>query len=297
MAEFKYLIAPARPSFLVLAPVCVVLGWGTAVYTGNHVEIFELILVFIGALASHISVNAFNEYFDFKSGLDFATQKTPFSGGSGTLPAKPELAGVAMKTAIISLAVVFIIGIYFLFAKGPQILVFTLAGCSIILAYSLHFVKKPLGCLVVPGLGFGTLMVLGTNFALTGELSPAALIVSMVPFFLVSDLLLLNQFPDVKPDYKFGRRNYPIVIGRKASSLIYGAFLLLSYISIIAGILCGILPSGAALGCITLVFAVPAFIGAYRYADDQKRIVPFMGLNVLINILTPILVTVGLFLG
>jgi 1,4-dihydroxy-2-naphthoate octaprenyltransferase len=297
MAEFKYLVGPARPSFLLLTPACVALGWGTAVYTNHHIEIFEIILVLVGALCAHIAVNAFNEYFDFKSGLDFVTKRTPFSGGSGSLPARPELAGFTLITATISLAIVLIIGIYFLVVRGPQILLFSLGGSAIILAYSLYFVKKPLGCLVAPGLGFGTLMVTGTHFALTGELSLTPLIISMVPFFLVSNLLLLNQFPDVEPDRQFGRSHYPIVIGRKASSLIYGTFLLLSYISIIIGILCGVLPVGTALGCVTLLFAVPAFIGAYRYADDQKKLVPFMGLNVVINILTPLLITAGLFLG
>lgn len=42
-------------------------------------------------------------------------------------------------------------------------------------------------------------MVMGTHFALTGEYSATAGLASLVPFFLVSDLLLLNQFPDVEP--------------------------------------------------------------------------------------------------
>jgi 1,4-dihydroxy-2-naphthoate octaprenyltransferase len=38
----------------------------------------------------HGAVNAFNEYEDIKSGLDFKTQRTPFSGGSGTIVPVPE---------------------------------------------------------------------------------------------------------------------------------------------------------------------------------------------------------------
>ncbi len=40
-------------------------------------------LALLGAFLAHISVNTLNEYFDFKSGLDLETIKTPFSGGSG----------------------------------------------------------------------------------------------------------------------------------------------------------------------------------------------------------------------
>jgi 1,4-dihydroxy-2-naphthoate polyprenyltransferase len=50
-------------------------------------------------------------------------------------------------------------------------------------------------------------MVMGTDFVLTGEYSWTAFIASLVPFFLVSDLLLLNQFPDALPDQRIGRKN------------------------------------------------------------------------------------------
>jgi hypothetical protein len=56
-----------------------------------------VLLIFIGALFAHISVNTLNEYFDFKSGLDLTANKTPFSGGSGALPNTPDVAGVSFK--------------------------------------------------------------------------------------------------------------------------------------------------------------------------------------------------------
>ena len=49
--------------------------------------LLPLILALAGGLLAHISVNALNEYLDFTSGLDLTTLRTPFSGGSGTLPA------------------------------------------------------------------------------------------------------------------------------------------------------------------------------------------------------------------
>jgi 1,4-dihydroxy-2-naphthoate octaprenyltransferase len=146
-------------------------------------------------------------------------------------------------------------------------------------------------------LGFGLLMVMGTDFVLTGHYSWPALFASLVPFFLVSDLLLLNQFPDVEADESVGRRHYPILIGRKASSLVYGAFLLGAYLAIIAGWALGYLPAWALLGLLALVLAVPTAIGAYRYAEDLEKLAPYMGLNVLLTVVTPILVAVGLFIA
>ncbi len=81
MKNFKFLLDPMRLPFLILTPACVVLGLATAIWTSGQVNWFHFVLVLIGALSAHISVNTFNEYFDFKSGLDGDTKRTPFSGG------------------------------------------------------------------------------------------------------------------------------------------------------------------------------------------------------------------------
>lgn len=75
-----------RPSFLALSPLCVFLGLSTSLATEPQVNIFTFVLVLMGAISAHISVNMLNEYYDFISGLDLKTEKTAFSGGSGALP-------------------------------------------------------------------------------------------------------------------------------------------------------------------------------------------------------------------
>lgn len=286
-----------RLPFIILTPACVLLGLSTAVWESGRVNFFHFILALIGAIAAHISVNAFNEYFDFKSGLDAKTKRTPFSGGSGSLQMKPELATDALIIALCTFVLTALIGTYFIMVRGIGIIPIGIAGLLVILAYTPWVTRNPLVCLLAPGLGFGTLMVLGTHFVLTGQYSWTAFIASLVPFFLVSDLLLLNQFPDVEADRSIGRKHFPILIGNKASSILYGAFLLLTYASIIFGTYFKFLPKFSLLGLITLVFAVPAFIGAYRYSNDIKKLIRFMGMNVVINIVTPVLVAIGLFVG
>ena len=295
MENLKYLAGPMRPPFLILTPACVLLGLGTAVWTSGRVNAFYFVLVLIGAVCAHISVNAFNEYFDFKSGLDFRTQRTPFSGGSGTLQEKPHLAGWALRTAIVAMVIIVLVGVYFFTVWGLSFLPLGLLGLVVVLLYTPWFTHNPFLSLISPGLGFGTLMVMGTHLALTGQYSWSAFIASLVPFFLVSDLLLLNQFPDVEADRSVGRKNLLIVFGWRTGSYVYGAFLLLAYASIVAGVWLGYLSNVSLIGLGTLVIAVPAFRTALRYGDNVGRLVPAMGLNVLINILTPVLVAIGLF--
>jgi 1,4-dihydroxy-2-naphthoate octaprenyltransferase len=291
------LLGPARTPFLILTPACILLGYASSVWSSGHVSFSRFLLALIGGVAAHISVNAFNEYSDFKTGLDSQTERTPFSGGSGTLQKEPSLSRWALAMALTSLGITSIIGLYFVVMVGWALLPLGVLGIVIIIAYTGWLTRNPYSCLVAPGIGFGPLMVIGTAFVLTGRYSMTAAIVSLVPFFLVSNLLLLNQFPDTGPDRSIGRRHFPITIGRKKSSVIYGAFLLLSYLSIAGGVAVGRLPAPCLMGLLTCILAAPSFFNAYRHAEAPKNLVPAMGMNVLINLLTPTLVSIGLFVA
>jgi 1,4-dihydroxy-2-naphthoate octaprenyltransferase len=295
--KLPYIIGPMRPPFLLLALACVLLGVASAFYSSTSaLNVFHIFLTFIGGLAAHISVNALNEYADFKSGLDFKTPKTPFSGGSGTLPARPEMARTALLTGLITLAIVGVIGIYFLLVKGWGLLPIGLLGMLVIYIYTIWFTRVPLLCLVAPGLGFGILMVMGVHYALGGSYTLTSFVASLVPFFLVNNLLLLNQFPDADADKTVGRRHFPIIAGRKTSSYIYAAFNAAAYLVIILGVIFKVLPVWCLLGLLTILLAVPASLSAVRYADEPQKLGAAMGQNVLINILTPVLVAIGLFI-
>jgi len=296
MDKLKLLSGIIRVPFLALTAACVLLGVGTAVWTGGRINGLQVALLLVGATCAHISVNAFNEYFDFKSGLDLKTARTPFSGGSGTLQARPEMARPALMTAWTAFTITAVTGLYFVIQHGPAILPLGLLGLFLLYAYTPWLTRNPFLCLVAPGLGFGPLMVMSVAFALTGVYSWTAFVASLVPFFLVSDLLLLNQFPDVEADREVGRRHFPILIGRKASSLIYGAFLIAAYLTIIMGVVFRLLPAFSLIGLLGTVIAIPAGIKAFRYSEDVGRLIPSLGLNVLLNLATPVLVGIGLFI-
>lgn len=296
MSRFKDVLGPMRVPFLILAPACVLLGIATAFRTEAAINPWHIVLVLLGAVCTHISVNAFNEYDDFRSGLDAHTRRTPFSGGSGTLPANPQLARTALAIALTSLGIVGLTGLYFTWLRGLSLLPLGLVGIFVIVAYTPWLTRNPILCLVAPGLGFGPLMVMGTNFALTGEYSGMSFIASLIPFFLVSNLLLLNQFPDVEADQTIGRKHFPILIGRHLSSYVFSAFLILTYVAIVIGVILSILPIGSLLGLATLYLAIPLLIGSINHADDIQNLIPYMGKNVLVNLLTPVLVAIGLFI-
>jgi 1,4-dihydroxy-2-naphthoate octaprenyltransferase len=298
MSNIKYFLGWIRLPFLVLAPVCVLAGIAGAYWTASSgFGALPIFLTFVGGVAAHVSVNSLNEYFDFRSGLDFKTQRTPFSGGSGTLPTNPEKARGALVTGLASLALAGLIGLYFTWQQGLWMLPLGVLGIIVILTYTPWLNRNVWLCLVAPGLGFGTLMVMGTYFALKGEYSWTSFFISLTPFFLVSNLLLLNQFPDVEADRSIGRRTLPIQAGRKIAAVVYIVFLGLTYLSTILGVALGFLPVWALLELAALIVAVPLAIRVYRFADQIDQLIPAMGLNVIVNLLSPVLLAIGLFLG
>ena len=296
MKSWKLLTGTMRLPFVILAPACVLVGLGTAYRQTGQIIWTYFALTLIGGIAAHISVNAFNEYFDFKTDLDSRTQKTPFSGGSGTLQAHPDLANGTLAISWGAFAISGLIGLYFSSIWGWRALPIGILGLFLLHGYTKWMVYNPLLCLIAPGLGFGPLMVLSTHFALTGTLTLQALIASLVPFFLVSNLLLLNQFPDLEADRSVGRRHYPILLGRTASGYIYIAFLISAYLVIGLGVFLGILPRFALLALFTLILAVQIIGNVLKNAENIPALLPSLGQNVLVNLLTPVLLAIGLFI-
>jgi len=286
-----------RLPFLALAPTYGFFGLSIAVWNQGQLDIVHAILVIIGIFAAQISVNVLNEYYDFKSGLDLKTERTPFSGGSGTLPQKPELARSTLILGLAAFAITGVIGIFFAISRGLLLLPLGLLGMVMIYTYTIWVNRFPIPCLVAPGLGFGVLIVVGTDFVLTGQYSWTALIASLTTFFLASNLLLLNQFPDVDADRSVGRRHLPIVTGKQKSALVYIAFLALAYMPIIVGVLTRYLPVPSLLGLGTIILAVPTAVGVYRHATDTQKLIPFMGMNVALMLGTPVLMGVGFLIG
>ncbi len=297
MNNLKAFFGPMKPAFLILTPACVLLGTGTAAWTSSEpVSFVYFLLVLVGATSAHISVNAFNEYYDFKSGLDLVTQRTPFSGGSGTLPKRPDMAGTALATAWVTLGITAAIGLYFVVVRGLRLLPLGVLGLVIVVAYTNWGTRRPLVCLVMPGLGFGPLMVMGTDFVLTGQYSWTAFIASLVPFFLVNDLLLLNQFPDFEADRSVGRNHLLIVAGKRKGSYVYIAMLILAYLVIGFGVYARQMPPATLVSFLTAAIALPLIRGVWKYSEDSERLLPYLGMNVAVNILTPVLMAAGMLI-
>ncbi|MGD8999184.1 MAG: prenyltransferase [Granulosicoccaceae bacterium] len=286
-----------RPAFLLLTPVCVLLGVATAYRTTSTLALLDVLLVVAGAILAHISVNTFNEYYDFRSGLDYKTTRTAFSGGSGALVDRPDAVNAVLYLAVMALLMTIAIGVYFMYSQGLVLLPIGVIGVLIILSYTQWLNHHPLLCLLAPGTGFGPVMVVGTHVALTGEYSVLPFAVSLVPFFLVNNLLLFNQYPDMEADRSVGRNHFPIAYGKTYSNAVYAIFMLAACLGIGAGIVLGYFPGMAAVSLVPMLAAFVALVGMVKYASAVENLPFYLGMNVVATLLTPLFLGVALFLA
>ncbi|GLX81820.1 prenyltransferase [Thalassotalea eurytherma] len=297
MNKFRQIFPSARPPFLILSLVCVLLGTSIAIFNGSSLNILHLILALVGGISAAMSVNLLNEYCDFQSGLDAKTKRTPFSGGTGWLVEHPEYSKSVFNASIVCALIPFLIGIYFAIECGPLIIYGGLLGLLIIATYTNLLNKSALLCLIAPGLGFGTLMTLGSELVQSSGLSEQGILISVIPFLLINNLLLLNQYPDIEADKQVGRNHFPIRFGINVSNIVYGLSLMASALVLAYLIASQAIPSLAALAFIPVMLGAVSFYGMVKYQDQVVNKLHFLGLNAACANLTPLTLAIVLFIS
>jgi len=283
-----------RAPFLPLSVMLAFLGTCIAWYNGAF-HLGHALLAFFGILMAHISVDVLNEYFDYKSGVDLETEKTPFSGGSGALPEGLVTEKQALWLGLGSFIIIIPIGVYFVLEKGWALLPLLLVAAFCILIYS-PIILKTRWPEWAPGLGMGALPVLGAYFVQTGQFNGATIIASVPSFILVHNLLLLNEFPDVEADAKSGRKTTPITWGRKNAGIFYSVMTALVYLWIIGGVVAGQMPKFSLIALLTLPLALKAIRGALKF-EDRGSLMSAMASNVMVVLFTQLLLGIGYILA
>jgi 1,4-dihydroxy-2-naphthoate octaprenyltransferase len=227
-----------------------------------------------------------------RRGIDLHTVRTPFSGGSGTLPAGDATPAAAMALGLAAAGVGLVIGIWFLAVVGWGFLPFLLVGAVFVLGYTDALARAGVGE-VAAGLGLGGLAVAGAAYVQGGTLGPAALAASVPSFLMTFNLLLLNEFPDEEADRRGGRRNLVLLLGRRKAAGVYGIAGLLVPLWIIGAVVAGPLPPLALLGAIPSLLLVGPIRWAFVHSDETVPS-PAMGANVLWNLATNAALGLGL---
>ena len=290
------LVMITRPNFFPLAIVIVVAAVAAAFYAHLAFNGVDAILVLIGAILLHASVNAYNNYFDYRSKIDYKTLKTPFSGGvdlivKGTV--KPSAAFAAASVCLLGAA---IIGAYFLERFFALLLPMMIFGAIAIVLYSPVLSKVPAVSEILAGTGFG-MIGLGAYVTQTGVIDATGISILVPVTILVALLLFLNEFPDSEIDEGAGRRHLVILLGKSKSAWVYVAGLVATYVSILISIAVKAAPPAVLVTLLTAPIAYKAGRITVQNYDRTTELVPALGTNVLVILATILLLAVGFGIG
>jgi 1,4-dihydroxy-2-naphthoate octaprenyltransferase len=286
------LVSITRANFLPLTIVIVLAGLAAAFYSHRTFLPVDAALVMVGALLTHASVNAFNNYFDYRSKIDAKTPKTPFSGGVDILVKGMMKPSEALAVCLFTLICAALIGVYFLVRLFNVLLPLIVYGAIIIVFYTPVLSRVPALSEIVAGSGFG-LMGLGVYITQTGVIDATGIAILIPITILVALLLFLNEFPDTEVDRVGGRRHIVILFGKKGSAWLYVAGETATYASIILAAAVGAVPYPVLISLLSLPIAYKAGRLTLKNYNRTPDLVPALGTNVLFILSTITLMACG----
>jgi 1,4-dihydroxy-2-naphthoate octaprenyltransferase len=262
--------AASRPSQLLLIAGVYALGVKIATVSGATLSAPALAVGLAALLPVAASVHYANEYADYET--DALTERTPFSGGSGALPASGLDRRIVLRAAVGTLAFGAVLA-----AAGVALGVLSLPALVLLAVIAVFGWQYSVGPLKLAWRGWGEL----DNAALGGLALPvygAAVVggpldrvaLASIPFFLVVLLnLFATQWPDRTADAAVGKNTLAVQWSRGRLRLAYSAIVGLAALSVLA-LQPTILPRPVALAS---AVATPLLVvGALGYT---KRHVPW----------------------
>jgi 1,4-dihydroxy-2-naphthoate octaprenyltransferase len=267
-----------RIRFLLASVIAVSNGLAITYWKFSTIDPLHAILTYIGVVFLHASVDLLNDYWDYKRGIDVATKRTKFSGGTGVLPENLLEPRTVYIAGLIFLVLGASIGAYFIMIRGIAIAIILGFAITAIYFYSTKIVNAGLGELFVAIKG--AMIVLGSLYVQNAVLDQAALYGGTIVGLLSATVLFINSYPDYEADKSKGRRTLVIIFGRKAASTIFPMFIIAAYALIAGGIFFGLTKVYSLITYVSMPLAIKSAIALRKDPESIDNIVPAMASTV-----------------
>ena len=244
-------------------------------------SILKFILFLLACLLIQAATNLFNEYYDYKHGLD----KVDSEGISGSIVKGNLSPKEVMVGALVLYALAFVLGLILTFMTSIYVLVVGLVcmlagyfytGGKYPMAYS------PFGE-VVSGFFMGTIIIALSFYFQTGYVNADIIIVSLPLFIMIGAILLANNIRDLDNDKESGRRTYAILVGRNnAIKTMAGSFIIVYLLNILF-IVTKYVSWWNLLVFVTIPLAIKIIKG-FSLNNHKKTMAPYMVLTAKLTI-------------
>lgn len=283
-----------RPHTLTASFVPVFVGTMLALLNNGSFHIILFLAMMLASILIQSATNMFNEYFDFKRGLDNAESV----GIGGTIVRD----GIAPKT-VLRLAVVFFIiaamlGILICIETSWWIAVIGLVCMLFGYLYTggpLPIAYTPFGELFA-GFFMGT-VIIGISFYIqTLSITSEVIWISIPIAVFIGCIMLANNIRDLDGDKLNGRKTIAILLGRKKAINFLGLLFLIAYALTFYFIIVGMLPIWSVIVFISVKMAIDV-IKKFRGKTSPIEMMPAMVLTGKTNSLYGFLLGISLLLS
>ena len=283
-----------RIRFLLASVIAVSIGLAITWWHTNNITIFDAILTMCGVLALHASVDLLNDYSDFKRGIDTITKRTKMSGGSGVLPE-----GLLKPTQVYAAGITFliigaIIGIYFVITDG--IIIGLILGFAIISIYFYSSKIVDWGLAEVFVTIKGTMIVIGTYFVQTTQITESVVFGGIIAGVLSSLVLFITSFPDHDADKVNGRKTLVINLGKQKAANVLWVFPIIVYVLVIIAVINQFFPIFCLIVFVTLPLIIKSGQKLKQNYNELNKLVTIMSSTLLFSRITGVLLVIGFLL-
>ena len=284
-----------RIRFLLASVIAVSVGLALNWWQNSTIEPFDALLTFAGVMALHASVDLLNDFWDFKRGIDTKTPKTKMSGGTGVLPEGLLKPSSVYRAGIAFLVIGSAIGAYFVITDG--IIIAVILGFAIlsIYFYSTKIVDSGLGEFFVAVKG--SMIVLGTFFIQSGQITIESILAGIVVGSLSSLVLFIASFPDHDADKSKGRKTLVIAVGKQKATKLFWIFPLVSYVAIILGVSMSLFPTVTLITFLSVPLMFKSGFGLKKTFDTVEKLVPYMSSTLMFSRITGVLFVLSFLIG
>ena len=250
-----------------------------------------LILSLLGVVLLHAAGNLLSDWFDYRSGVDnkeaFAVPNLVF----GKFQPKEYLV-----FSIILFAVGSLLGLGVVAMSGLGVLVVGIIAVALTALYS--FLKyHALGDLNI-FIVFGVLTVIGLAYAVTTTWCWDALVLSVPIGIITVSVLHANNTLDIPTDRAAGIRTFAMVIGERASVVLYCCYMVLPFLCVIAAVIAGLLPPLALMCLLAGIKAYGNFKQAASYPTVGREAMKMLDFHSSqLQLLFSLLLAVGLIIS
>jgi 1,4-dihydroxy-2-naphthoate octaprenyltransferase len=247
-----------RSVILVISFQAAVIAVLLSYIAGVFNPIYSLILI-AGLVLAHAASNLTNDYFGYVRNYD--TPKSPRRRYTIHPIAGGFLSKLQVKGLIASfIAVDVLIGLFFIDVRGLGVLAFMVAGAALMIAYdATPITLKQIGLGEIASfLVWGPLMITGGFYALTGQLSVVAFLIS-IPYGLgVMSILLGKHIDQLEFDRSTGQKTLPVILGVKKARILNSILIALMYALVPLFVLLNVISVFALLVFLNLPRAIKA---------------------------------------